>query len=1257
MYNALLLSEGGGIISQSSVSPQMGTACLMIGIGGTGLVALRRVKKEVYQHLEPDDPNAAIPRYSKLAFLGIDTDTDDLTVENPDITELQADEQWSVNIPSLGFMLKSKETKKDPCLSWLSTNIQMQGDKGAGGNRQAGRFCLFKRAGALRTKLDQLIKQTMAASGKANIQVHVFTGISGGTGSGSFLDVCYILRDLLKDINSTVCGYFFLADTQLYREGIRGNTPVENFNKRNGYAALRDLDYCMSIPSSGNVFQEDYAPGFHVESRLAPVDLCHLISATDTNGVIKPDGFVYSMNVVAEYVLTYLSDVNATESEKQNDSKGLTIEGFTVNVNQALSTIKPRIGAERKYNIVGASSAELPLTHIGTYLASVTYSKMKPSLGRHSSKLLCDQFAQRIGCTTAGLIGELSRGVSSSIHFNPEMEKYDALPETLQDWNKLPSSLHGPIEACRTTALGKIQANFAAQCRDLDSYDARHNAAIESPTFVLRLFNALVATALNPAEGPTMAADLLHGNGIHDLRAVLKGIEKDISEKEENFKLNERLRIQDIINAAHKYNSSVVGWKKKLEAYQDACTEYTRLQINLELCAKLKNLIPVLERLLDAMYRNYFEPLASMLAELTQTFDMNLRWLADPKHKQNESFSWRIFEYDDVKEELDTTVLRFQDMSVEHQNFVDYLLENYREWSANGRSSYRIAHCVNAYMVQRFRETLTRTVDNFLLSAYRLNDENALPGVIQKKLLNAVTLKASPLFWKNPTFQLDDTTTVSNNVLSIPAGSAAIDSAAKDYSASTPNVIVRRSTLADRVSCLRFVSGIPLYAYQGIEALKGPYDSSNDPGLHLHERDVNWRQTLPSPVPYSVLAIHQKTTQEEDALAALYDRAVRERVVCPQSPKYPDSYVVRRLPNTEGMVSAYQKDLYDFAGKLNLADLEHDIVQLKLQRESLLPETVPELESLPLLNDGYRDAENPDLDATETVRKDYFIRFQAIHQAARDSLDELQRIDDKLAEMESWKHEQDEMDRKIKRFLMLDMMGYLTRDQESAVKVQLRFTYKGKDMKIQVCDMDSHYRMAPEYQVFRSLDEIDRQQMEALEAEIAKKYKAPLASWRTPLQGMVDAFTEERIERMETLFSNDVNREAIPAFYRSLRTMAQEELMILPQKQAEETKAEDTVSSDQTNLDTSWKCKCGTLNAGTDLWCGECGREKPKPLKESWTCKNGHIVPWTKKFCTQCGPKGGQRPDLILKAWECPSCGTQNEAGDAWCGECGSPRP
>ena len=1249
MYNALLLSAGGGIISQNSVSKQIGSACVMIGIGGTGLAALRRVKKEVYQHLEPDDPSASVPKYSRIAFLGIDTDTNDLTIPNPDITDLQADEQWSVNLPNLGTMLASNQVREDPRFKWLSTGISMTGNKGAGGNRQAGRFCLFQRAASLRAKIHELVTSVMQAAESSSVQVHIFAGLSGGTGSGCFLDVCYVVRDILESIDSTVCGYFFLPDTQLFRTGIMGVAAIENYNKRNGYAALRDLDYCMSIPSSGGCFKEDYDTGFSVESHSAPVDLCHLISATDTKGVIKSDGFNYSLSVVAEYVLTYLSDINVSDAEKRNDDKGLTIEGFTININQALGTIKPRYGAERKYNIVGASSAELPLTHIGTYLASMTYQKMKPSLGQHSSKFICDEFARKIGCTTEGLVKELSASVSTVIPFNPDPERLDGLNEDIQSYGKVPESLHGPINACLTTAIGKIQANFTAQSKELESYDAKFNAQVEQPTFILRLFNELVRVCMDAQKGPTMAADLLHGAGIADLQSVLHGIAADIAAKEENFKANEQLRIQDITNAAHSYNNAVVGWKSKLRNYQDAWTNYVRLQINLELCAKLKNLIPILEKNLEAMYRNYFAPLRDMIVELGQTFEANISWLAAPQHKED-SFCWRIFEYDDVKDELDSNVLKQQDMSLELKNFMDYLLAHYQEW--NNRNIYRTAHCVNTYMVERFKETLNQTVDSFLLAAYHLTDPRQLPARIQATLLNSVSLKASPLFWTSPTFQISNVTTVSNNVLSIPMGSTAIDEAAENFSQTTSNVIVRHSALGDRVSCLRFVSGIPLYAYQGVESLKGPYESSNDKGLHLHERDENWREILPSPIPYSISVIEKQATEKEKKIAALYDEAVKERVICPKSPKFPDDYVVRIIKSTEKLVEGYWREKYFFAGKLNYAELEKDISILKNEREKLLPETVPHDEGLVLLNDGYRAVNNPELDATETVRRDYFIRFNGLRVAAEESLANLKRIDKKLAEMEGWKGEQSEQIRKIKRYLMLDEMGYIVR--ESNVKAQLCFTYRGVPMHIQVCDVNSDYKFASEYQIFRNLDTLDPKQMEVLGAELETKHLNPEESWRKPLQKIVETFTDEKIESIHVRYQNDLNGDAIPAFYRSLREEAKEELMLLPedptQPKVEEASVEKPASE--------WTCaSCGALNPADEKFCGECGASQPPEHPDTWTCpKCGKIVAWSKKFCGSCGTR---RPDLVAppKDWKCPSCGTVNEASEKFCGECGEPRP
>ena len=70
-YDSLLLNCGGGIINHSQQSKQYrGAAALAIGIGGTGVAALAELKQKVYQQLEPDDPNSAVPTYQHIQFPG-----------------------------------------------------------------------------------------------------------------------------------------------------------------------------------------------------------------------------------------------------------------------------------------------------------------------------------------------------------------------------------------------------------------------------------------------------------------------------------------------------------------------------------------------------------------------------------------------------------------------------------------------------------------------------------------------------------------------------------------------------------------------------------------------------------------------------------------------------------------------------------------------------------------------------------------------------------------------------------------------------------------------------------------------------------------------------------------------------------------------------------------------------------------------------------------------------------------------------------
>ena len=66
-YDQLLLEFGGGVINAKYQSEAYKkAACVAIGIGGTGIAALKRLKKNVYQQLIPDDPEAPDRKSTRL---------------------------------------------------------------------------------------------------------------------------------------------------------------------------------------------------------------------------------------------------------------------------------------------------------------------------------------------------------------------------------------------------------------------------------------------------------------------------------------------------------------------------------------------------------------------------------------------------------------------------------------------------------------------------------------------------------------------------------------------------------------------------------------------------------------------------------------------------------------------------------------------------------------------------------------------------------------------------------------------------------------------------------------------------------------------------------------------------------------------------------------------------------------------------------------------------------------------------------------
>ena len=228
MYDGLLLSKDGGIITGIKKSVQQGEPTIIIGLGGTGIDALRVIKKKVYEQLIPDNPNGDIPEYKRIGFLAVDTDYIDTDYGEP--CDLERKECLNIGVTNLNVKMKMDIESGAKEFKWLQP-LELLGENGTGAIRQVGRYCLFKNIDKVTDRIRKLKEDVTVSTGVSKVNVHIIAGISGGTGGGTFIDMCYIIRDLLGS-DATLFGYFFMPDVDLGKPGINAN--VAKHIKSNG---------------------------------------------------------------------------------------------------------------------------------------------------------------------------------------------------------------------------------------------------------------------------------------------------------------------------------------------------------------------------------------------------------------------------------------------------------------------------------------------------------------------------------------------------------------------------------------------------------------------------------------------------------------------------------------------------------------------------------------------------------------------------------------------------------------------------------------------------------------------------------------------------------------------------------------------------------------------------------------------------------------------------------------------------------------
>ena len=990
MYQKLLLNCEGGIIDASQQAEQDNCAVVCIGLGGTGVDCLKNLKAKIYNRVRPDDPNSAVPKYEHIKFLAVDTDKSGMEKANSkssDISRINLDtEFFDISYggdPSELFKTNAAlfETKPE-YKEWLRySEITVEAARaGAGGVRQMGRYLLMERAQDFVSKVSSLITQALAGLNGPKTYVHIFSGLSGGTGAGTFLDVCYLVQEALKrnKTNSFVCGYFFLPDVNIAAAPDR---ETEAYIKNNGYAALQDLDYCMNFENNGDRWSQTYSGLGTVVSENPPVDICHLISARDANGGVIRDAYKYAMNVVTDYFMDFIVKTG-------ND---FTMESHISNYAQKKANIKKEHGAQYQYCVLGASTASLPFKEVLTYLASKMFERISNIKNTVPSKAQLEDFVTKNGLKYDAIFAQLTQRCDMTFPL-PDVKWKDARGNddlTVTYFTDMRARLENGLES-----------NFSSLSRDLENYNPVAGVAGNVASLISKIYTALRSVATDPERGPFFAAALLRSTTGHDLISIIDGHIREARNKfaQENVQ-EDRLRpTWEQAQRDFFENSNAFNGGHKYDTYRNATRNLEIHYSRLTMFTKMDDLMTRLRKQLVDLANNFMDVFRNTINGLIDTFDANREYL-DNRVESATSYEFPLAHIRDLKANLDLTV-KEMDVNAKATDFLTMMLseDGIKSWINNNENE--LFAVVNKYFTDLFSAYSHKTMTSYLQDKYNTTNSDQLIQAIRGDIMNQLDANATPLFWTSPVYNVSSASKI--GYVTFPAVSTEVEEAAKQLSSSKDSgeLTVRNSNIQDRISVMRCLVGVPLYGYQGLLQYENNSVRSTAVGKHLYEgknytndsgeyvTGRDWRY-LPSPISYSLMNDQNCgiLREEGDKAKALYEEAEAKNIIAQVDLNNYGIYVIS--PAFMDKIRAVKAES---TGKTKVEMLQ-GIDKIK----ALMTNIEYEPDKIDILNDATTTL--PELNK-RMVRIDHFVSAPRLQEAVRAELAKLAEVDSILEGLE-----------------------------------------------------------------------------------------------------------------------------------------------------------------------------------------------------------------------------------------------------------------
>ena len=221
---------------------------LVISSGGSGASAIKEAIRTAEQKLEQD-----FSQYMK--FILVDSAENEI---NGAKKQMVSSNLQTFNISVDGAQERmERENRPDFFRTWVHPqyDVTQLGKHGAGRDRMTGKIKFYDKVEGsyvdvkFRQMIRDLYNKDWATFKHLPVDIMILAGVSGGNGSGTYLELAAHARKACIEAGATgdirVFGYLFLPDVvEAFEED---NLDVQNQLYINGYAALKELESYMDI--------------------------------------------------------------------------------------------------------------------------------------------------------------------------------------------------------------------------------------------------------------------------------------------------------------------------------------------------------------------------------------------------------------------------------------------------------------------------------------------------------------------------------------------------------------------------------------------------------------------------------------------------------------------------------------------------------------------------------------------------------------------------------------------------------------------------------------------------------------------------------------------------------------------------------------------------------------------------------------------------------------------------------------------------